>query len=410
MEVIYQRVCGVDVHKKTIAACVRCMLGDGKVREEVRSFGTMTRDILALADWLAQEGVTHVAMESTGSYWKPIYNLLEDRFEVLLVNASHIKQVPGRKTDVKDCQWIAKLLAAGLLRASFVPPKGLRELRDLTRHRTKLTQERAAVINRLQTILEDANIKLGSVATDVMGVSGRAMINAIIDGETDPHKLAELAQRRLREKIPDLRVALEGRVTEHHRFLLKLLLREVDFFAAAIQEVSARIEQISDPFFREAVELLSTTNGIQQRIAENVLAEIGTNMGQFPSDKHLSSWAGMCPGNHESAGKRKSGKTAKANPWLAGALGEAAWAASHTKKTYLSALFRRIAARRGKKRAVVAVGHAILVAIYHMLKRRIPYADLGAEHLDRINPQRVTRYYLKKLEGLGVKVTVETAA
>jgi transposase len=376
----------------------------------VRSFGTMTRDILALADWLAQEGVTHVAMESTGSYWKPIYNLLEDRFEVLLVNASHIKQVPGRKTDVKDCQWIAKLLAAGLLRASFVPPKGLRELRDLTRHRTKLTQERAAVINRLQTILEDANIKLGSVATDVMGVSGRAMIDAIIDGETDPHKLAELAQRRLREKIPDLRVALEGRVTEHHRFLLKLLLREVDFFAAAIQEVSARIEQISDPFFREAVELLSTTNGIQQRIAENVLAEIGTNMGQFPSDKHLSSWAGMCPGNNESAGKRKSGKTAKANPWLAGALGEAAWAASHTKKTYLSALFRRIAARRGKKRAVVAVGHAILVAIYHMLKRRIPYADLGAEHLDRINPERVTRYYLKKLEGLGVKVTVETAA
>jgi transposase len=410
VEVIYQRVCGVDVHKKTIAACVRCMLGDGKVREEVRSFGTMTRDILALADWLAQEGVTHVAMESTGSYWKPIYNLLEDRFEVLLVNASHIKQVPGRKTDVKDCQWIAKLLAAGLLRASFVPPKGLRELRDLTRHRTKLTQERAAVINRLQTILEDANIKLGSVATDVMGVSGRAMINAIIDGETDPHKLAELAQRRLREKIPDLRVALEGRVTEHHRFLLKLLLREVDFFAAAIQEVSARIEQISDPFFREAVELLSTTNGIQQRIAENVLAEIGTNMGQFPSDKHLSSWAGVCPGNNESAGKRKSGKTAKANPWLAGALGEAAWAASHTKKTYLSALFHRIAARRGKKRAVVAVGHAILVAIYHMLKRRIPYADLGAEHLDRINPERVTRYYLKKLEGLGVKVTVETAA
>ena len=410
MEVIYQRVCGVDVHKKTIAACVRCMLGDGKVREEVRSFGTMTRDILALADWLAQEGVTHVAMESTGSYWKPIYNLLEDRFEVLLVNARHIKQVPGRKTDVKDCQWIAKLLAAGLLRPSFVPPKGLRELRDLTRHRTKLTQERAAVINRLQTILEDANIKLGSVATDVMGVSGRAMIDAIIDGETDPHKLAELAQRRLREKIPDLRVALEGRVTAHHRFLLKLLLREVDFFAAAIQEVSARIEQISDPFFREAVELLSTTNGIQQRIAENVLAEIGTNMGQFPSDKHLSSWAGMCPGNNESAGKRKSGKTAKANPWLGGALGEAAWAASHTKKTYLSALFRRIATRRGKKRAVVAVGHAILVAIYHMLKRRIPYADLGAEHLDRINPQRVTRYYLKKLEGLGVKVTVETAA
>jgi transposase len=407
VEALYQRVCGLDVHKKLIAACVRSLLADGTVREEIRTFGTMTRDILALVDWLAQEAVTHVAMESTGSYWKPIYNLLEGQFEVLLVNARHIKQVPGRKTDVKDCQWIAKLLQAGLLRASFVPARDQRELRDLTRHRTKLTQERAAVVNRLQTILEDANLKLASVATDVTGVSGRAMMEAIIRGETDPEKLAELAAGRLRAKMPQLRVALEARVTEHHRFMLSLLLRQVDFFDAAIAEVSDRVEKVTDHPFRQAVSLLSTTNGIQQRIAENVLAEIGTNMAQFPSHKHLSSWAGMCPGNNESAGKRKSGKTPKANCWLRGALGEAAWAASHTKSTYLSALFHRIAARRGKKRAVVAVGHTILVAAYHMLKERTPYTDLGPNHFQRLDPARVARYYLRRLDTLGVKVTVE---
>ena len=282
-----------------------------------------------------------------------------------------------------------------------------RELRDLTRHRTKLTQERAAVVNRLQTILEDANLKLASVATDVTGVSGRAMMEAIIRGETDPEKLAELAAGRLRAKMPQLRVALEARVTEHHRFMLSLLLRQVDFFDAAIAEVSDRVEKVTDHPFRQAVSLLSTTNGIQQRIAENVLAEIGTNMAQFPSHKHLSSWAGMCPGNNESAGKRKSGKTPKANCWLRGALGEAAWAASHTKSTYLSALFHRIAARRGKKRAVVAVGHTILVAAYHMLKERTPYTDLGPNHFQRLDPARVARYYLRKLGTLGVKVTVE---
>jgi transposase len=410
VEALYKRVCGLDVHKKLIAACVRCILADGTVHDEIRTFGTMTREILALVDWLAAEGVTHVAMESTGSYWKPIYNLLEGQFQVLLVNARHIKQVPGRKTDVKDCQWIAKLLQAGLLRASFVPARPQRELRDLTRHRTKLAQERAAVVNRLQTILEDANLKLASVATDVMGVSGRAMMEAIIRGETDPDKLAELAEGRLRAKLPQLRVALEARVTEHHRFMLGLLLRQIDFFDVAIAEVSNRIEKVTDRPLREAVTLLSTTHGIQQRIAENVLAEIGTNMAQFPSAKHLSSWAGMCPGNNESAGKRISGKTPKANHWLRGSLGEAAWAASHTKGTYLSALFRRVAARRGKKRAVVAVGHAILVAAYHMLKNHAPYTDLGPNHFERLDPARVARYYLKKLDSLGVKVSVETAA
>lgn len=410
MEAIYESVCGLDVHKKTVAACIRRAVSGGRAREEVRTFGTMTGDILALADWLAQAGVTHVAMESTAAYWKPIYNILDGQFEVVLVNARHIKQVPGRKTDVKDCQWIAKLLQAGLLRASFVPPRSLRELRDLTRHRTKLTQARAAVVNRLQVILEDANVKLASVASDVLGASGRAMIEAIIAGESDPDKLAEMARRRLREKIPALRVALEGRVSEHHRFMLQLFLREVDFFDAAIDELGRRIETVSEPLFREAVGLLSTANGIQQRLAENILAEIGTNMAQFLSHKHLSSWGGMCPGNNESAGKRRSGKTPKANRWLTGALGEAAWAASRTKNTYLSALFRRIAARRGKKRAVVAVGHAILVAIYHMLKNRVPYADLGAAHFDHLNPERVTRYHLKKLERLGVRVTVEACA
>lgn len=410
MEALYRRVCGLDVHKKLIAGCVRCVLTDGTVREEIRTFGTMTREILALVDWLAKEGVTHVAMESTGSYWKPIYNLLEGQFQVLLVNARHIKQVPGRKTDVKDCQWIAKLLQAGLLRASFVPARPQRELRDLTRHRTKLTQERAAVVNRLQTILEDANLKLASVASDVMGVSGRAMLEAIIRGETDPEQLAELAEGRLRAKLPELRVALDARVTEHHRFMLDLLLRQIDFFDAAIAEVSNRIGKVTDGPFHEAVRLLSTTNGIGQRIAENVLAEIGTNMAQFPSHKHLSSWAAMCPGNNESAGKRKSGKTARANCWLRGALGEAAWAASHTKGTYLSALFRRVAARRGKKRAVVAVGHAILVSAYHMLRNQVAYADLGPNHLERLRPERSARYYLKKLDKLGLKVTVEAAA
>jgi transposase len=406
VDAMYRCVCGLDVHKKIVVACVRLMLEGGKMQQQVRTFGTMTRDLLALADWMAAAGVTHVAMESTGVFWKPIYNILEGQFEVLLVNAQHIKKVPGRKTDVKDCEWIAQLLQCGLLRASFVPQRPLRDLRDLTRHRAKLTQDRSAVVNRIQKILEDANVKLGSVATDVMGVSGRAIIGAIVEGEADSNKLAELARRRLRAKIPELRMALQGQVSGHHRFMLKMLLGQIDFLDSAIGKVSARIEEVSDPLFREAVALLATIDGIQQRIAENVIAEIGTNMAQFPSQKHISSWAGVCPGNDESAGKRRSGKTPKANRWLRRSLGEASWAVSHTKDTYLGAQFHRIAARRGRKRAAVAVSHTILVVIYNMLRNRVPYADLGADHFERLDPRRLTRYYMRKLESLGHKVTL----
>jgi transposase len=410
---MYESVSGLDVHKKTVVACVRRMGEGGRVWKEVRTFATMTHNLLALKAWLKEHGVTHVAMESTGTLWRPVYNLLEDDFTVLVVNARHLKQVPGRKTDVKDCEWIAQLLQCGLLRGSFVPPRDRRELRDLTRHRVKLVQQHTQVVNRLHAVLQDANIKLSSVATDILGVSGREMIEALQRGEDDPEQLAELARGRLRAKLPQLRSALEGQVREHHRFLLAMLLDQLDYLAAAIDKVSQRIEAISSPSFRAAVELLTTADGIQQRTAETVLAEIGTDMAPFRTHKHLSSWAGVCPGNNESAGKRKSGKTPKGNRWLRGALGEAAWAASHKKNTYLAAQFRRLAARRGKKRAIVALSHTLLVAIYHMLRRHATYTELGADHFQRLDPERLTRYHVGKLQALGhhVKlIAVEDAA
>jgi transposase len=413
MEVMYQSVSGLDVHKKTVVACVRRVGEGGRVWKEVRTFATMTQNLLALTAWLKEHGVTHVAMESTGILWRPVYNLLEDDFTVLVVNARHLKQVPGRKTDVKDCEWIAQLLQCGLLRGSFVPPRDRRELRDLTRHRVKLVQQHTQGVNRLHAVLQDANIKLSSVATNILGVSGREMIEALQRGDDDPEQLAELARGRLRAKLPPLRTALEGQVREHHRFLLAMLLDQLDYLAAAIEKVSQRIEAISSPSFRAAVELLTTADGIQQRTAETVLAEIGTDMAPFRTHKHLSSWAGTCPGNNESAGKRKSGKTPKGNRWLRGALGEAAWAASHKKNTYLAAQFRRLAARRGKKRAIVALSHTLLVAIYHMLRRHTAYTELGADHFQRLDPERITRYHVGKLQALGHQVKlipVETAA
>jgi transposase len=413
MEVLFQRVAGLDVHKKLVVACVRRLTSGGKIEREVRHFGTMTRDLLALSDWLQRWEVTHVAMESTGVFWKPVYNLLEGNFDVLVVNAHHIKQVPGRKTDVRDCEWIAQLLQCGLLRPSFVPERTLRDLRDLTRHRAKLTQQTTAVGNRIEKVLEDANIKLGSVASEVLGVSGRAMIEAIIAGETDAEKLADLARRKLRGKIPELRIALEGKVTEHHRFMLQTLLEQWNFLKTAIDRVSQRIEEVSPPFFRESVELLCTMPGIEERAAQNVLAETGTDMGQFPSARHLSSWGGICPGNNESAGKRKSSATPKANRWLRRSLGEAAWAASHSRDTYLRSRYQRLAAHRGRKRAIVALSHTMLVAIYHMLSERVPYDDLGPNHFERIGGERRARYHVKKLEALGHRVElrpVEAAA
>jgi transposase len=341
VDIVVRCCAGLDVHKKSVVACIRCQHGNGKVRKEVRTFGTMTADLLALSDWLAAAGVTQVAMESTGVYWKPVWNILESRFQLVLVNARHIKQVPGRKTDVKDSEWIAELLQYGLLRGSFVPPAPQRELRELTRQRTQLMRQKATVSNRIQKVLEDANIKLASVATDVLGTSGRRMLEAIIAGEDDPGELAELAQRKLRAKIPVLKVALFGRVTEHHRFLLRLLLGQVAQYEAWIAQVSERIAAVLPEPVVQAIPRLAEVPGVGGRAAENILAEIGTHMEQFPTAAHLSSWVGMSPGNHESAGKRKGGRTTKGNQWLRATLVQVAWAASHTKDTYLAAQYRR---------------------------------------------------------------------
>ena len=406
METIYRCCAGLDVHKKTVVACVRQVEPSGRVREEVRTFGTMTAELLLLSDWLAEAGVTHVALESTGVFWKPVFNLLEGRFEVLLVNPRHMKQVPGRKTDVKDAEWIAQLLACGLLRGSFIPPKPIRELRDLTRQRSQLVAEKASVANRIQKVLEDANIKLAGVATDVLGVSGRAMIRALIAGQEDPEQLAELARRRLRRKLPELRAALRGRVSAHHRFLLGHLMSHLEALEGLITDLNLRIAAVMPPF-AEAVDRLKTIPGVEQRTAEGLVAEIGTDMGRFPTSGHLASWAGMCPGHNESAGKRRSGRTTKGDRWLRQTLTQAAWAASHTKGTYLSTQYHRLAARRGKKRAVVALGHTLLVIVYHVLKEGATYRELGADYLDRLQPERLTRQLVRRLEKLGHKVTLE---
>lgn len=408
MDTLYTHCAGLDVHKETVVVCVRCLAADGALFEEVRTFRTMTRDLLLLSDWLSACGVTHVAMESTGVYWKPVFNVLEGCFHVTLVNAQHIKQVPGRKTDVKDCQWIAQLLQHGLLQASFVPPEPIRELRDLTRQRTQLIGEKTSAANRIQKVLEDANVKLASVASDVLGASGRDMLEALIAGETDPEKLAELARRQLRGKIPQLREALWGRVTEHHRFLLRLHLDHLTQLEELIGRVSVRIEEALSPF-GAAVERLTTIPGINQRVAETVLAEIGPKMEQFPSAGHLASWAGMSPGNNESAGKRRSGHTTKGNRWLKRILVQAAWAASRTKGTYLAAQYRRLAKRRGRKRALVAVGHTLLGIIYQVLKKQTTYTELGEDYLDRLDGERLTRSLVKRLMSLGHKVTLEPA-
>jgi transposase len=374
MDILHPCCAGLDVHKKTVVACIRRVGPDGSVSSQVRTFGTLTATLLALSDWLEAEGVRHVAMESTGVYWKPVFNLLEGRFEVVLVNAQHIKQVPGRKTDVKDSEWIAQLLQHGLLSPSFIPEPPIRELRDLTRQRTELIRDRAAVANRIQKILEDANIKLGSVASDVLGVSGRAMIRAIIDGQDDPEKLADLAKRRLRGKIPELKLALHGRPTAHHRFLLRGLMDQVDFLEGLIARFDARIAEATAPF-AEAAQRLRGIPGVGEQAAEVIVAELGPSMTPFPTDGHLSSWAGLCPGNNQSGGKRRSEKTTKGSQWLRTTLVQAAWAASHTKETIFSACYRRWAKRLGRKKALVAVAHKILVVAYHLLKDRTDYRE-----------------------------------
>jgi transposase len=369
MDIIYGCCAGLDVHKRTVVACVRTLRADGTVTAEVRTFTTMTADLLALGDWLATAGATHVAMESTGVFWKPVWHLLEGRFDLMLVNARHIKQVPGRKTDVKDAEWIAQLLQHGLLRPSFVPPAPVRELRDLTRQRSRLVHDRGAVVNRIQKVLEDANIKLAGVATDVLGKSGRAMIAGLIRGETDPARLADEARGRLRAKILPLRQALEGRVTDHHRFQLRLLMDQVGQLEGLIARLDARLEELMAPF-AAAEARLRTIPGVDRRAAQVIVAEIGADMTRFASAGHLASWAGMCPGNDRSAGRRRSGRTTQGSRWLRTALVQVAWAASHTKATALAEAYRRWAKRLGRKRALVALGHKMLVIIYEMLKAR----------------------------------------
>jgi transposase len=399
---------GLDVHKETVVACVRTVSG-GKAHQEIRTSRTETSGLLALADWLTDAGVTHAAMESTGVYWKPVWNLLEGVLELLLVNAEHIKQVPGRKTDVKDAEWIARLLQCGLLKASFVPERPVRDLRDLTRQRAQVVRQKVQVANRIHKTLEDANIKLASVASDVPGASGRDMLRALVRGGSDPLVLAELARQRLRKKIPQLQEALLGEVTDHHRFLLGMLLDQVEFLEGQVARLGQRITEVLPAPFAEALARLETIPGVDRRAAQNIVAEIGADLKPFKSAGHLASWVGICPGNHESAGKRRSGRTTKGNAWLRVTLVQCAWAAGHTKDTYLSAQYKRLAARRGKKRALVAVGHTLLGIVYAVLKKKGTYQELGADYLDRQDKEKLTARLLKRLEKLGVKVTVEPA-
>lgn len=409
MDVVYDRCCGLDVHKQTVVACVLVTPEAGPPAKEVRTFGTMTADLLALADWLGEAGATHVAMESTGVYWKPIWNLLEGQFTLLLVNARHIKAVPGHKTDVKDAEWLADLLRHGLLRGSVVPDRPQRELQELTRYRTSLVQERTAEANRLQKTLEGGNLKLGDVATDILGVSGRRMLQAIVGGECDGAVLAELAQGKLRHKRPALERALRGQIGAHQRFLLGQQLTHIEQLEAAIAAVSAEIAARLHPLAVEQARL-ETIPGVGPRTAQVLLAELGPDLSRFPSAAHLASWAGMCPGNDESAGKRRSGTTRKGRPALRSALIEAAHAAARSKGTYLAAQYRRIAARRGAKKAAVAVGHSILVSAYHLLRKGENYHELGGAYFDERDRQAVERRLVRRLEALGHKVTLEPAA
>lgn len=406
MEILHTHCAGLDVHKKVVVATILVSSEDRQLTKETRSFETMTAHLLALSDWLTLHQVTHVAMESTGEYWKPIYNILEDNFELLLVNAQHIKAVPGRKTDVKDSEWIADLLRHGLLRASFVPPKGQRELRELTRFRTTFIRERATLINRVQKALESANIKLASVVTNIEGVSGRAMVEAIIEGEASPEAMASLAKGRLRAKQEVLEQALSGRVQTHHRFILKELLCQIDSLDESIERFDTEIETYCRPF-GEAIERLDTIPGVARETAEVIVSEIGVDMSRFPSADHLASWAGVAPGNHESAGKRLSGRTTKGNQALVDALTQAAWAASHTKNTYLSAQYHRLAGRRGRKKALVAVAHSILVIAYQLIKKKETYHELGGNYFDQRNPKATEKRLVRRLEQLGYKVNLD---
>ena len=406
MDAIIERCCGIDVHKKTIVACLMIGKPQEKPKATIKTFSTMTRDILACKDWLESEGCTHVALESTGVYWKPVYNIMEASMEIILANARDIKNLPGRKTDVKDCEWIADLLRHGLIKGSFIPPKPIRELRDLTRYRQKLIQQRSSELNRIQKFLEDANIKLSSVVTDITGVSATDMIHHLICNDMTPKEMSKLAKGRLRKKISELEKSLEGYLTDHHRFILTTSIQMIASYDYAIEKLDAEIDKKMEPF-QETSERLQTIPGVKKKTAETIISEIGVNMSQFPSHAHLSSWAGVSPGNNESAGKRYGGKTTPGDKWLKGGLSEAAWAASKTKGTYLQAKYKRLVSRCGKKRACVAVGHTILIIAYYIIKEQVIYNELGGDFFDRLNEEYLVKRLKTRIQNLGYQVLIK---
>lgn len=407
MEILYTVCCGLDVHAKTVVAC---LIVHGK--KTIRTFSTMTEDLLQLADWLLESGCTHVAMESTGVYWKPVHTILEGVCEVLLVNAQHVKQVPGRKTDVKDCEWLADLLRHGLLKASFIPPAPIRDLRELTRYRSTLVRDRVQLANRVQKLAESGNIKLSQVLSNALGVSGRRMLRALAEGEQDLDRIVALADERLFAKHVELRRAVDGRLTQAQRFVLKDLLDRYDEVERAIARVSERVgeevgSQQQDPFVEEAIAKLDEMTGIGQRIAEVIIAEIGIDMSRFPSEKHLSKWAGLAPGNNASGGRRRSGRTTKGNQALRTALVQAAWVAVRKKESYFGVLYQRWKGRLGSKRAIIAVAHRMLEIIYHMLSRREGYHEVDLKQMGARSVEYERERLVRKLTALGVTVTIE---
>jgi len=406
MEILYSNCCGIDVHARMLVAC---LVKDGK--KEIRTFSTMTDDLLKLLDWLQSGACTHVAIESTGVYWKPVFNILEGAMEVILTNARDAKGFKARKTDVIDAEWLADLLRHGLLKASFIPPLEIRELRELTRYREGLIRERTALANRIQKLAESANIKLAQVASDALGLSGKLMLRALARGESNVEKISDYAKGRLKSKKAELQRAVAGRLTTNQRWVLSELLDKYEQSDEAIKRVEARlreeVEKNADPFVREAVILLQTIVGIGETVAWVIVSEIGVEMAQFLSAKHLSSWAGMCPGNHESAGKRKSGKTTKGSRYLRQALVQAAWAATHAKDSYLSAQYRRMVKRMGKKKALVAVAHSLLVIAYEVIKEKTPYREMGGDYFEKRDVEKKRKKLIKQLEAMGLKVTVE---
>jgi transposase len=402
-EAVLERGCGLDVHQKTITACLLIGALEEQPREFQRTFRTTTRGLLELRDWLQENSCTHVAIESTGIYWRPVFHILEDVVTVLLVNANHMKQVPGKKTDLKDAQWIARLLRWGLLKPSLIPPSPIRDLRDLCRYRRKLIEQTSAEKNRVQKVLDDANIKIGTVASNVFGVSGRAMIKALLETDMTLEEMANLAKGKLRDKIPELMEALEGEVSEHHRFLIAMHLEHMGYLKEAVAKLDDRITEKIQPY-QHQIDNIRTTPGFDVASAQHVFAEIGGDPALFPSERHIASWAGLCPGNNESAGKQKSGRTTKGNNWLRCIMVQTAHASCRTKDTYLKSFYRRVAARRGKGRAIIAVAHKQIRAVYHELKEDKSYRELGPDFFDRLNQKALEQRLTRRLEDLGYRV------